>query len=466
MIRSVLLWALALALAASVRAADFVAPTLSAAARAVALRNPALALPPGVSAAELAVLPADSAVWRRAAEEMTKASVVDYMGLGQKDDPVVIVRDALVAVQKAAQSQIEKGSEQDWTQTGELKPLLTQASREKLGAILSRLNLEASALQGPASDLWTDASLSPEAVVLQAETQKSKISYRGFDWTENDLRAGAVWRKASSPDAALHRALTQPHPLRALIEQATERHGKLVWADVGGGAGLLQRDWSSKNQGSGAKTILVDMLDWERMPASDEQRAKFKANAALFAPELRPELRLADAATVSFSQSERPNLITAFHSIQYWPDKLKAIANLYNEAADGAVLLFSSDYAWPTRLVGATPRTFKENLAAARRFLADLFNNRPRAKTGSTIQRFLTALNDGGIEALTTAPDSQSDILQSIAIVKKPGTRLELRSPLEYTVTHPNGYVDSRYRRDPHPPVAVAETAQLPRKKL
>src|SRR5438270_25556 len=84
-----------------------------------------------------------------------------------KPEPTALVREALSSVRASAQRQLEQAVVPD--DVAALAPILPAQARTKLGAIF--VSLEAP------ETLWDHPTLSPEDIVLQAATQKTKISY-------------------------------------------------------------------------------------------------------------------------------------------------------------------------------------------------------------------------------------------------------------------------------------------------
>jgi|GEM_PF-2365701 len=422
--------------------------TLPAAVRAVALTN-AAALPPGVSAAALAAVPASSPLWSFAAASIAAAPA-------QNAAAPQLVRAALAAAGKTAERNLDRTMKAaargvppgeklaDLADYGAVLPEKSRAALERalaahaVAADRSRAAAEAAAaaLAAPDAD--------PALLVAQYGLQHKKDLIRTIGEYNRLLapRGMAVYARPndsySSSRAVVPRAetlvplLKDAHPLGAMIRSLKGDGARVVWADAGGGLGGAQRQWSRDGADADVVRVLVDLFDWEKLSVARMVEAgDYYDNVNLDGRTLldarhRPQVLLADVAKARFPQSLRPNLITSIESVQYWPDKIAAIVNLYNQLQDGGVLAIAAEHSWATwiRTQGVIV-----------------------SHTSTLFDDLVAALSAAGVEVAAVVPHGAEPVenLRSLVIRRKPGTRLVQHARLADTWLNPHGYAASDY---------------------
>jgi len=386
--------------------------TLPEAVRAVALGDPTRTLPPALAAS-----PASAPVWAAAAARIAAAPAMNRSAQE-------MVRAALEEVADAAPGR-------------PAGPAPAERSR---------------AVADEGARVLAAADADPALLVAQYGVQHHKDLIRTIKEYDDSiaLRRSTVYSRPN-PSYESSRAVVRPaesllpllraeSPLRAMVDDLRARHGRVVWADAGGGLGAAQREWSRKGLGADVRRVLVDLFDWERLSSERLAHAARLLGRRTFAARHRPDVLLADAAAVRFPPGERPNLITSIESIQYWPDKLGGLINLYNQLEDGGILVVSAEHAWPTWI-----RTKGSVIS----------------HTSTVFDDFIAALARAGVEVAAVVPDGHSPAEDARALVirKKPGTRLIQDARLLDLWVNPYGYSASYYGklRAGRPPVRVAD---------
>jgi hypothetical protein len=464
MIRPVVLSAALVAAAASFAAAGAptipveVAPplagwTLPAAVRAVALMNPA-ALPPGVSPNALAVLPPVSPLWSAAAQNIAAAPALNA-------EASEMVRAALTAAGKAAERRLDltlgaaRRGVSPAEKLGDLAdfaPVLPEKARAALERALAAhavvaARARAAVADGAAALAAPDAD--PALLVAQYGVQHKKdlirtvgeyeglIAPRGMRLYARPNESYPSSRAVVPRPESLLALMRDPRPLSAMAASLKKDGARVVWADAGGGLGGALRQWSRDGLDPGVERVLVDLFDWERLSSARvTEAADYYDNVnldgrSMLDPRHRPRVLLADLATVRFPQELRPNLITSIESVQYWPDKIAVIVNLYNRLQDGGILEIAAEHSWATwiRTQGVIV-----------------------SHTSTLFDDLVAALSTAGVEVAAVVPHSGSPVedLRSLVIRRKPGTRLTQNARMVESWINPYGYSASYYALLPH----------------
>jgi hypothetical protein len=459
MLRKVVLGAALLAAAARGAAAGplevpvAVAPplagwTLPAAVRAVALMNPA-ALPPGVSPAALAALPPASPLWSLAAQNIASAPTLNA-------DAPAMVSAALTAAGRTAERRLDltlKAARRGVSpaeKLGELAdfaPVLPAKARAALErALAAHAAVSARASAGAADDAAALAApdADPALLVSQYGVQHKKdlirtvgeyeglIAPRGMSLYARPNDSYASSRAVVPRAESLLPLLRDPRPLSAMTASLKNDRGRVVWADAGGGLGGALRQWSRDGRDPSVERVLVDLFDWERLSSARVTEASdYYDNVNLDGRSLldrrhRPRVLPADLAAVKFAPESRPHLITSIESVQYWPDKIAVIVNLYNQLQDGGLLAIAAEHSWATWI-----RT------------QDVIVSH----TSTVFDDLVAALSAAGVEVAAVVPHPGSPVedLRSLVIRRKPGTRLTQSARLTGTWVNPHGYAASYY---------------------
>ena len=438
--------------------------TIPAAFYAVAMGNSAQAVPKGIAVPELAAVPLRSELWVLAAANLAKQ---DQMNLSLS--PEVMIHDSLQrlgveAGRRVSQTLSRPDNADELSRLAELAPVVLPVDvRRALSAALGEHDIRvARGLEAVRADARALAAegVDPRVIVAQYAVQSVRHLYRGL--TDYDYFLSLSEREPySRPSASSLTALLRHEtPIQAMVDDMRRRHGTVAWADVGGGLGAALSEWSLKELGPDVRRTLVDLFDWvgihEDMKRGDKYRQEWMMSighnvlddwfvdaeshhgSEIFKAAHRPELILADAATVSFPRGARPNFITSFVSIPYWADKLRSIVNLYNRLEDGGIMVVAAEGRpqWPSWTWNWWGRS--------------LFNE------------FVASLIDSGVELVAIVPNAESPVHAANVLVvrKKEGTRLVQQAPLHRAWRMDYGYVDSVYKRSGKGVAPVAVVAR------
>jgi hypothetical protein len=422
--------------------------TLPAAVRAVALMNPA-ALPPGVSAAGLAALPPSSPLWSLAARSIAAAPALNQ-------DAPSMVRAALTSAASVGETRLSnalKAADRgvppaerlaELADFGAVMPAKSRAALERALAAhgVAAVRARAAADDGAMALAAPDAD--PALLVAQYGLQHKKDLIRTVGEYDGLIapRGMALYARPNesypSSRAVVPRAdslvplLKDPRPVSAMAASLKQDGARVVWADAGGGLGGALRQWSRDGMDPSVERVLVDLFHWEKLSSERlTDAADYYDNVNLdgrtmFDSRHRPHVLLSDVATVRFPAERRPNLITSIESVQYWPDKIAAIVNLYNQLQDGGLLAIAAEHSWATWI-----RTQDVIVSHTSTLFDDL----------------IAALSAAGVEVAAVVPHPGSPVedLRSLVIRKKPGTRLAQNARLTGTWVNPHGYSASYY---------------------
>lgn len=475
--------------------------TLPAAVRYVALSNPTSALPPGVSLQALASLSPTSPVWTTAARSLSSqatltAAAPEMVRASLQAVGIAAARGLSYALKDANQGELTDERLAELAEFAVVMPekarpaLLVALNRGDAAAARSRAlaRMSAEALSGEPVVAASDAD--PALLIVQYGLQEHKNLIRSLRFVEKVLAPGGgvyystpsrlprlePYSRAVVPRAeTIAPLLEAENPLTAMIADARQRDGRVVWADAGGGLGVPQRQWSHEGLGADVDRVLVDLFDWEKLSRNRLVEAidyydnigSGRIGSALFSEQHRPRVLLADVASVQFPEDARPNLITSIESVHYWPDKIGVLVNLYNQLQDGGLLVVAAQYPWGRliRAEGTVAPRIPFRLVTPLGTL-QLSRNRtppPAAsvrKNLSLFDDFVAALSAAGVELAAIVPpgDFVTEDARSLVIRRKPGTRLIQNATLDRVVRQPDGFSESRYASLPEgrPPVEVA----------
>lgn len=219
-----------------------------------------------------------------------------------------------------------------------------------------------------------------------------------------------------------------PSLLYYLQAVAQIRKRNVIWVDLGGGIGLPMRQISHDHAelASKLKMINVDLFDWQsRSDAVELLEHVFRRVVPTVLEDVHaPELVVDDLTIATFGG--KADLITSIESIQYVENKLKAVVNAYNQLEDGGILMVYSSA--PFGLLVET----------------QINDSKQRFET---VERFFEILAANGISVLRSPQHREEDFLSAdiIALIRKPGTKLDLLSKLDHSELIDNGYVKSFY---------------------
>ncbi len=283
----------------------------------------------------------------------------------------------------------------------DLAPLLSTEARLKLeGYLQVHGDVAVRALENSRRNAAaiTAADVQPETVIEQLIRNCWRPRHRDRYQYNEIIGNRRYVLDETVPSSARLLAIRSEDSLGALIADQARRHQTVRVADVGGGYG--QALWKSgpPTQPGDVHLVrpLIDPLDWQTLVPRAISMAKPDA------PHNRFQLRLGDASTIRFPQDELQHLILMVESIWYAPDKLAAIANLYNQLADDGILVIATHFPWSRDL-------------------------RAGADDLSLFYGFLERLASSKIEFL---PLASWHGINSLWIQKKPGTRLSVLARL------------------------------------
>ncbi|MBI4371938.1 MAG: hypothetical protein HY552_06550 [Elusimicrobia bacterium] len=377
-----------------------------------------------MAAARLADVAGAASAKRGAAPEATALAALKLLRSQTK-------RRLTILGDRAAQDMLEAADFQELALIGALTPLLGAKQRTQAQSLLSRHEGEIAphAINLVRRDMRALAArdASPELLVTQYGLQSQLKLSGSLPEQESSLLIayGNIPGGGSSAFRPLsHVILRSDRPLDAAAKDVLDRDRQLRWVDVGGGLGAAQGRWAWENPGAAAIMTLVDLFDWRRLAPHrlDPERTGLGTYVFQREPDF---LVLQDAAR--FAPRERPNFITLFNVLDYMPDKLKTLLNLYDQLDEGGIMAILSAHEWP--------RLLQEAQAAGR----------PQ----TLFQSLLAALEDIGAETLglTLSPRQGPLDIFSLFIRKTSLRRLRTFLRLEETRRRGDGSSGSFYRR-------------------
>jgi hypothetical protein len=223
-----------------------------------------------------------------------------------------------------------------------------------------------------------------------------------------------------------------PVNLKSILEALhLELQRNVRWVDVSGGLGVALRQAGLNNSlRDKVSRTNIDIVDWSRdfnietppvfdlnqwSRLSNEEKVNFQDGyirhvlKAIFKTQTvfeqtAPEFQLGDAQTVVLKKPA--DLITIVEASHYYPDKWKAIVNLFNQLSENGVLV----------VTGSVSRTNKQ------------------------MSSFIASLKAQGVTAFT---DSQ--YVDSIMLVRQPGQLLKLNSRVKSSLTTDWGAIEVTY---------------------
>jgi hypothetical protein len=228
-------------------------------------------------------------------------------------------------------------------------------------------------------------------------------------------------------------AQTYPAAYDLLANFAQMRRGRVHLADYGGHLGipLIHLKRMAAEQGFGVdilRTTNIDLFNWSLMGGSYLHHiSKIIAGTWVSHPRWQPNLILADATT-RVPLPSPPDIATVFDSIQFMEDKLAAFINIYNQLAEGGMMIVSNDE--PIGPILRHSDGFEDN---------------------HVLESFLEALGSHGIAVVLTREEWKPTVFntRTFVIKKIPGTFLRANYQFGGHVEHPSGQVSSLYHRWP-----------------
>jgi SAM-dependent methyltransferase len=234
------------------------------------------------------------------------------------------------------------------------------------------------------------------------------------------------------------------HLLLGLGAQATEM--PIRWVDMGGGRMFAQRDLRYR-YGQGIDLSAVDLFDYG-LDGLDEQQARQYEH--LFT-EPAPRLIQDDATSVQLADT--PHLITSIELIEYLDDPLRAIANFYNQAAPGGVVIVGAGYDWSRSILRRDP-------------VGNVIRNPDHMPAAELLRSLRThniafAASRGADGPLGQRAPLRDEAYQVLAIEKRAHTRLEIGRAALPPCLMPDGYKVQYYPTDTpdgSPLLSIVET--------
>jgi len=263
-------------------------------------------------------------------------------------------------------------------------------------------------------------SVDPELVRRQKEIQEDRRRVR--DMTDYDALffGSAVW-----PVAKFIMTRTGAASFAQLVEVlGLDPDG--LWADLGGGYGVAQRQ--AKLEGLVGQLALVDVdaLGWNDLPLTQEERwdIKDEVGANALHAKFRPMLIQADVQHVQLPKPA--TLLTSVQVWQYLEDKNACLVHWYNSLREGGLLL-----------------------VACHEPMEDFMHVEPWPFQ-TILPSFLTTLERAGVAYTYAAgphPRIDNETVHVLAIERKPGTRLaaRIRATMSWQHGEERGYVNSLY---------------------
>jgi len=144
----------------------------------------------------------------------------------------------------------------------------------------------------------------------------------------------------------------QEMSLEGVIKGLYQRkQAPVTWVDMGAGEALIMRELATRSEMAGKlEMIAVDLLDYNLRQFDKEELAMLEEMAlGITEDRTRPLRVIADIGTVALPKPA--DLITAVEVTQYLDDPLRAVANFYNQLADGGLMIVANASGWSNGLM-------------------------------------------------------------------------------------------------------------------
>lgn len=222
------------------------------------------------------------------------------------------------------------------------------------------------------------------------------------------------------------------HLLLGLGAQAAA--SPIRWVDMGGGRMLAQRDLLCHYETEGIDLSTVDLFD-HALDGLDAERAHQYEH--LF-NDRAPRLIQDDVTSVQLADA--PHLITSIELVEYLDDPLRAIANFYNQAAPGGIIVVGAGYDWSRSILRRDPD-------------GGVIRNPDRMPAAELLRTLRAhdiafAASRGADGPLGQRAPLRDEAYQVLAIEKRAHTRLEIGRTALPPCLMPDGYKVQYYPTD------------------
>ena len=284
---------------------------------------------------------------------------------------------------------------------------------------------------------------SPSFTSLLAEqeaVQEGAFQGRQLAEYESYIFPGRILRRPRSDaviDFLAPMSLTERPSLIGLLEGYAQLHEdrQVSWADMGGGRGLAMRAVATRHElAQRIHMTNVDLFDHGLSGLMPEEMTALEvATPNITHDETAPLFIHADAETVQLP--EPADIITSIELLQYLNNPLTAMANWYNQLADGGVMIISTEHNWTTWI------RYSEVYAQHH------YNETPT-------KHLLDALSAAGVQYAATRdldnengfrPKLQPDNINTLAVKKNAGTRMIVHSDVTKVWVNPSNFKATYY---------------------
>lgn len=213
----------------------------------------------------------------------------------------------------------------------------------------------------------------------------------------------------------------RPSTFKEVLQALSRSFGDMHWVDMGAGQAIAQREVNRMGHALGRiATTAVDLFPWSGIPINDvlSDQLSAKLGSDILDEAYQPALMVGDVQSVRLEQPA--HLITSVMCVMYLDNPLQAVANWYNQLADGGFLLIRGDNSWTTQIGQAN----KEN--------------------GMVMSQFVEHLQAEGIPC-TTDNIAQDGVFAGLAIRRTPGTSLQVAADVIDARRYTNGYTQVTY---------------------
>jgi hypothetical protein len=262
-----------------------------------------------------------------------------------------------------------------------------------------------------------------EALVAeQARVQSGKFQGRLLGEYEKYLLPGQAWLPPRGSEVAdFVRPLcgeNEPITLEGIFRGFSDaRSGQPInWVDMGGGRALPMRQLGSQGRLPGLRMTDVDLFDLGLDGLEPDELAYLEGLAPGMTIETaNPNLIIGDVGTVRLPFLA--DVITSVEVVQYLDNPLGALANWYNQLADDGIMLVAAEHTWSEWI--RQRRTTGSSKNIARLLLGEL--------AGANID--FAATDEVG-RRNGTRPERDPGLFRTLAVRKRPGTRLRVDWPV------------------------------------
>ena len=221
-----------------------------------------------------------------------------------------------------------------------------------------------------------------------------------------------------------------------VIDAMVKRNGSARVADVMGGLSIWMRELirDPHFDCSHVQMTTVDLFDWSKGGAEGGiARALAVVGEDILDEQYRPHAFITDGTQPIFSAAEAPDLTVVLEGIQYVDDKLAAVVNWYNQAADNGIILIQSSK-WGEQV------KFEDAPEPPLRVMAKNLSNAG-----------ITTLSQGECcdfdSLLGVVVEDVFNDLDLLLLQKKPGTQLKMNTRFVRAEPIYRGHVSSHYEQ-------------------